>query len=151
MPNLSWPLFYLVGLGPRCTCPICSLGGGRLCQRVWSAQPAQDWLRPGGPPHTCKSSILVSAVLLSLGIKGCKFCRPFFAETGFCRCCHWLPGTGPGGCLWDGLYWQKLWQIQVRIRGYPFVFQTRRYPITQNTSHVLPYTNIYGSWILTAE
>lgn len=49
--HLSWYLFYLVGLGPRCTRPVCSLGRGRFCERVRSAQPAQDWLRPGGPPH----------------------------------------------------------------------------------------------------
>lgn len=66
--------FTLVGLGPRCTHPVCSLGRGRFCERVWSAQLAQDWLQPGGPPHTRQSRILcILAVLLPRGNeKGCK-------------------------------------------------------------------------------
>lgn len=42
-------------LGPCCTHPVRCLGRGRLREGVWSAQPAQDRLWPGGPPHPSKS------------------------------------------------------------------------------------------------
>lgn len=56
LPSLS--------LGSCCTCPVCCLGRGGLCEGVWSAQPAQDWLWPGGPPHTSKSRMRRSFLVL---------------------------------------------------------------------------------------
>ena len=35
-------------------------------------------------------------------------------ETLICWCGNWMAGTRTGGCMWDGVYWQVLWQGQVR-------------------------------------
>lgn len=37
----------------------------------------------------------------------------FTPEIGFCWCGYRVSGTGSWGCLWDGLHWEILWQIQV--------------------------------------
>lgn len=68
------------------------------------------------PSHFC---INITHSLLS-----CLFCST--PETGVCRCGHRISGTGSWRCLWDGLYWQILRQIQVRmyITQYGFIINS---------------------------
>lgn len=113
-------------LGPCCTCPLCCLGRGRFREGVWSTQSAQDWLWPGGPPHTSESrgepfwcTMLLWRTEYDVQVTLCQV-KPFStltcsSETGFCWCGYRISGTGSWGCLWDGLHWQKLWQVQVSM------------------------------------
>lgn len=119
--------FSSLCLGPCCTYPICCVGRGRFREGVWSTQPAQDWLWPGGPPHTSKSRIWRSFLVLDISLENRLCCTSHFLsgkifsplsfspETGICWCGYRIPGTGSCACLWNGLHWEKLWQIQVSV------------------------------------